>query len=91
LLHISYIFFRLVYCNAEQTMKACTLSVLPKVILDNYIHTTNKAQGQTLSRESNGSSATKEFPRNLWKVKVHFRLHKSPSLFRTLGHISTGL
>jgi hypothetical protein len=61
--HISCIFFRVIYCNVEQSLKVCTLSVLPKVILDNYIHTANKTLGQNLSWESNGSSAAREFPR----------------------------
>jgi hypothetical protein len=41
------------------------------------------------SWEAANCAATQEFPIILWKSKVHYRVHMSPSLLSTLGQINS--
>jgi hypothetical protein len=43
---------------------------------------------QSPSWEANRSLASQEIPRVLWKLKVHYRIHKSPPPVRSLSYSS---
>ena len=43
---------------------------------------------RSLSRETKSFSASQYVPHILWKAKVHFRVHKSPSIALTLSQIN---